>query len=427
MDFRLGAVSRVLRLDGVEHGGDQPAEGGIHLHHGPVVLAGGGAGSVRRDAAHLLLVRHFDLWRPTLDSHFDCLTAVAGGGHRIRGAEPADPILDHAGAGAAQRLRRRQLRLEHGQHQFLFSAVTKGIRAGDQRRAGQPRRVGDATGGAVRHHYRAVRRLRRTAAAGGPRRARDLAMAAERRLHLGAVHPAADGAVLVRDERRRQRQGVVQVDGGDLPAQAHLADELALPRHLRLVHRVFRRFSPVDQDAVSERQRRRVRVSRPAGRVAGPSRRRLPRRQALRCLRDAVEFHRHGRSSAQRDPVPAARRQRRQLLGVLRVVHGPVHGDRGRQRLDLSHGAADVPHHPPSADRPPAGVAPTCRCPGQQRGGCGARVHFGRGCLRRILHPDELRSGDGGGWQPGCRFFWFRRVLFNLHCSDLVVLLASRR
>ena len=86
------------------------------------------------------------------------------------------------------------------------------------------------------------------------------ALAAERRLHLGAVHRHLGLRGLVRHERhRRHAQGVVRRSGGDLQAQAQLADVLALYRHLRLVHRLFGGLPAAGQDAV------------PAGRLAASS------------------------------------------------------------------------------------------------------------------------------------------------------------
>ena len=77
---------------------------------------------------------------------------------------------------------------------------------------------------------------------------------------------------LVRHERHRRRQGLVRRAGGDLPAQAQLADVPAVPRHLRLVHRLRRRFSAADQEPVPRRQPARLRLAGPAGRRAGAAR-----------------------------------------------------------------------------------------------------------------------------------------------------------
>ena len=60
---------------------------------------------------------------------------------------------------------------------------------------------------------------------------------------------------LVRHERHRGDEGVVCRTGRDLPAQAQLADVLALYRHLRLVHRLLRRLPAVGQDRVPRHRR----------------------------------------------------------------------------------------------------------------------------------------------------------------------------
>jgi nitrate/nitrite transporter NarK len=84
------------------------------------------------------------------------------------------------------------------------------------------------------------------------RQGRRRAVAAERRLHLGAVHHRQHPARLVRDERHRRCQGQLCRTGGDLPAQAQLADVLALHRHLRFVHRLFRRAAAARQEPVPD-------------------------------------------------------------------------------------------------------------------------------------------------------------------------------
>ena len=78
-----------------------------------------------------------------------------------------------------------------------------------------------------------------------------IAMAAERRLHLGAVHHCGF-RLLVRHERHRFGQGLIRRAGGDLPAPAQLDHVLALHRHLRLLHRVFGRLPAAHQDPVPE-------------------------------------------------------------------------------------------------------------------------------------------------------------------------------
>ena len=77
------------------------------------------------------------------------------------------------------------------------------------------------------------------AADGDAGRRHDHAVAAERRLRLGAVHRRQRLRRLVRHERHRLHEGLVRRAGGDLPAQAQLDHVLALYRHVRLVHRLF--------------------------------------------------------------------------------------------------------------------------------------------------------------------------------------------
>ncbi len=79
-----------------------------------------------------------------------------------------------------------------------------------------------------------------------------VAVAAERRFHLGAVHHCQRVRGVVRHERHRLRQGLVRRPGGDLPAQAQLDHVLALYRDLRLLHRLLRRFPAARQDPVSD-------------------------------------------------------------------------------------------------------------------------------------------------------------------------------
>ena len=98
--------------------------------------------------------------------------------------------------------------------------------------------------GAVRHsagdHHQRVRLVRRRPA--GRRGRSHQALAAECRLHLGAVHRDLRLRGVVRHARHRRHAGLVRRSGGDLQAQAQLADVLALYRHLRLVHRLFGRL-----------------------------------------------------------------------------------------------------------------------------------------------------------------------------------------
>ena len=88
------------------------------------------------------------------------------------------------------------------------------------------------------------------------------AVAAERRLHLGAVHRRQRLRGLVRHERHRLGQGLVRRAVGDLPAQAQLDHVLALHRHLRLVHRLLGGLPAARQDAVPRGERAHLRLPR---------------------------------------------------------------------------------------------------------------------------------------------------------------------
>ena len=172
---------------------------------------------------------------------------------------PSTPYILFVVAGAAVRLRRRQLRLLDGQYQLLLPEGGEGQCARAQCRSRQSRRQR----GAVRHpagdHGRRVRLARRRSADRDRGRQDQPALAAERRLHLGAVHRHLHHRGLVRHERHRGDEGLVRRSGGDLQAQAQLADVLALYRNLRFLHRLFGGLPAAGQDPV------------PAGRIRSSS------------------------------------------------------------------------------------------------------------------------------------------------------------
>ena len=99
--------------------------------------------------------------RWTAISTASLLLPAIGIGFAVQG--PVHQLFDPDGAGAAVRFRRRQLRLEHGQHQFLFPEGAKGNRARSERGPGQPRRVAGAVRGAAGDYGWRVRRARRRA------------------------------------------------------------------------------------------------------------------------------------------------------------------------------------------------------------------------------------------------------------------------
>ena len=251
LDIDPGAAAVVRDLAGLVGGGRQAAVGRLQVHHGRAVLAGGVARHLRRRAAHLLLLHGADLRRTAVDHAGDLVADDPGHRHRLRRADAIDAVSGVSGAGAAVRLRRRQLCLLDGQHLLLLSARGEGQRARAQRRPRQSRRQRRAVRGADRDHGRRVRLVRRRSGDGCERNAAGAALAAERRLHLGAVHRRQRVRRMVRHERHRLRQGIVLRSGGDLPAQAQLDHVLALHRHLRLVHRLLRRLPAAGQDPVS--------------------------------------------------------------------------------------------------------------------------------------------------------------------------------
>ena len=91
LDLDPGAAAVLRGLDGLVGGRRQAAVGRLQVHHRPAVLARGAARPVRRDAAHLLLLHGADLRRPAVDHARDLVAADPGARHRLRGAEP-----DHA-------------------------------------------------------------------------------------------------------------------------------------------------------------------------------------------------------------------------------------------------------------------------------------------------------------------------------------------
>ena len=234
----------------------QAAGDRLHLHHRPAVLARGAAGALRRDAAHLLLLHGADLRRAAVDHAGDLVAADPGDRHRLRGAEPGDALSDVPGAGAALRLRRRQLRLLDGQHQLLLPQGGEGQRAGAERGPRQSRRLRRAVRGAARHHRRRVRLARRRPADGHQRTAGAPLWLQNAGFVWVPFIVASAVRGLVRHERHRRRQGLVRRAGGDLPAQAQLDHVLALYRHLRLLHRLFRGLPAARQDAVPGRRTR---------------------------------------------------------------------------------------------------------------------------------------------------------------------------
>ncbi len=104
----------------------------------------------------------------------------------------------------------RELRLQHVEHQLFLPQVPERDRTRTERGAGKPRGQRHAVPRAARHYRRGVRRPLRRPAELRRQRCGEADVAAECRVHLGAVHRRLDIGGMVRHERHRQRQGVVQ-------------------------------------------------------------------------------------------------------------------------------------------------------------------------------------------------------------------------
>ena len=161
----------------------------LHLHDRPAVLAGRAAGPVGRDAAHLLLLHGADLRRPAVDDALHLVADDPGDRHRLCGAEPGHALLASswrwrccAASAAATSPRRWPT------SRFFFPKAEKGnalaLNAG----------LGNLGVSVVQFVVPLVITAGvfgwlggdpQTATAGG---VNDHAVAAERRLRLGAVH-----------------------------------------------------------------------------------------------------------------------------------------------------------------------------------------------------------------------------------------------
>jgi NNP family nitrate/nitrite transporter-like MFS transporter len=226
----------------------QAAADRLCLHAGATVLAGGAAGAVGRDAAHLLRLHGADLWRQAVDDAVHRLAAAAGHRHRLCGAEPGNPLLHLPGAGAAVRAWRGQLRLLHGQYRLLLPQGRKGQCAGAERGPWQPWRQRHAVPGAAGHHRRRLRRDgRRTAALsdGG-----ELWMQNAGFIWVPFILASTIAAWLgmndIADAKASFRPAI-----GDLHPHPQLADVRPLYRHLRQLHRLFGGLPAAVQDRLS--------------------------------------------------------------------------------------------------------------------------------------------------------------------------------
>ena len=249
------------------------------------------------------------------------------------------------------------------------------------------------------------------------------AVAAERRLHLGAVHRHLGHRGLVRHERHRRHEGLVRRSGGDLQAQAQLADVLALHRHLRLLHRLFGGLPALGEDPVPGCRLVEVRLPRSAGRCAVALRHRLavgPLRRRPGHLLDVCADDRGGRG---RPLLPRHQGPARRLLGLLRDVHAAVLRDRRGQRVHLPDDPGDHAHRNAAPRTRPerAGAAEA----GRDGVGGDHRLHLGGGGLRRLLHPEGLRHLDLADRRTGDGVVGLHGLLRHLRRRHLVVLHAA--
>ena len=173
-------------------------------------------------------------------------------------------VLADAVGGGDGRPRRRQLRLQHGQHLVLLPRPHEGLGARPERRRRQYRRqqraVADADLDGARHHQSLSGHAERRRRLSAERRADVAAAARHRGVRRGLLHEQPDLGALD-----------VQGPAGDRRAQAHLDHVLHLCRDVRLLHRLLGGVSAADQDAIPGRHDRH-RVPGAAGRLAGRAR-----------------------------------------------------------------------------------------------------------------------------------------------------------
>ena len=172
-------------MDGVERGRRATPAHRLPLQRQPAFLARGVARPCRRNAAALFLVHGAGVRRPHVDRAVDGRAARSGDRPRTRGAGSGDRLSDAADTRAVGRHRRRQLRVEHGQHQLLLSHRAQGCRAGMERGSRQPGGRSRTARRAARRRHRPVRRRGRRCAVLDRRHRHARRVAAERRLRMG--------------------------------------------------------------------------------------------------------------------------------------------------------------------------------------------------------------------------------------------------
>ena len=167
-----GAAAVVRDLAGLVGGRGEIADGGLQVHHGRTVLAGGIARHLRRGVAYFLFLHGADLRWKAVDHARDVVVDDPRCRHRLCRADAIDAVSGVPGAGAIVRLRRWQLCLLDGQHLLLLSARREGQRPRAQRRPRQSRRQRGAVRGPDRDHGRRVRLVRRRSGDGYERNAK---------------------------------------------------------------------------------------------------------------------------------------------------------------------------------------------------------------------------------------------------------------
>ncbi len=251
LDLDPGPAAVFRDLAGLVCRRRQTAAGRLPLLDRSALLARGAAGHLRRDAAHLLFLHGADLRRAAVDDAHHLVAHHPGARHRLCGAEPRHALHRAAHPGASLRVRWRQFRLFHGQHLLLLPEGGEGQCARPERRPRQSRRQRRPIRRAACDHGRNFRLARWRSSHGQGSGRRSAALAAERRLRLRAFHRALGLRGLVRHERHRFGQSIVRRAGDHLPTQTQLDHVLALHRHLRFVHRLFRRLSAAGEDPAS--------------------------------------------------------------------------------------------------------------------------------------------------------------------------------
>ena len=345
-----------------------------------------------------------------------------GDRHRHGRAEPGDALLAVPGAGAAVRLRRRQLRLLDGEHLLLLPEGGEGQRAGAQCRPRQSRRQRRAVRRAARHHGRRIRLARRRADHGQGGRP-DVPMWLQNAgfIWVPFIVASAFAAWFGMNDIASAKASFAE-QAVIFRAQAQLDHVLALHRHLRLVHRLFGGLPAARQDAVPRGQRARTTPS--SVRWSARSRARSTGWVSDKCGGGRVTFWVFVGMAVGVVGVLY-------FLGVgswpgffamflfLFFVSGV--GNASTFQMIPAIMRTEMDRLMPTAD------AATRVAAGRQGKRGDHRLHLGDRGLRRLLHPQELRHLDQHDRRAAGGAVGFPRLLPELHRHHLVVLHAPRR